>query len=471
MGVRTIALVGAAIGIVGATSGWILPGLASGSGGDPAEASDTTELPAEEWVVLPGPSLEDWTPASAKRQMAAPAAVDTGDYPLFAQARYHNAPVYSSLSLRWGRGMVRYGQIVRARWLGTSEGCDGGRWFELARGGYVCTTRGFRVRESSPAVPQDATPPVLKAPLPFRYARVVHNDALRLKHPMTADEIAALPTDFDAEHPPDGVVGRMEGDYFLALADPEQAADGTEYYRTVRGHYARVEDLKHVDPPQMRGAPLTDLRLPLAFVYGADEAPVYRITGAGRGRVRAGTAKKHARTEVLGEVELEGARHWQTRGGLALPSEHVRVARAIERPGDVEADERWVHVDLSEQTLVAYEGDTPVYATLISSGKEGYDTAPGFFRVRHKYVSITMSGDDEKEGYYEVEEVPWTHYYDANFALHGAYWHDDFGKVRSHGCTNIAPADARWLYEFTSPHVPTRWHGVRDDGTAILITP
>jgi hypothetical protein len=413
----------------------------------------------------------DWTPGSTRRNTVAPSTADADDYPLYAQARYHNAPVYSTLSLRWGRGMVRYGQVVRARWLGSREGCKDGRWFELARGGYVCTSRGFRVRESSPAVPQDATPPELQAPLPYRYARVINEAALRFEQPMTADEIAALPADFEPGRPPEGVEGRMVGDYFLALAEPERADDGTEYYRTVRGHYVRTEDLKPVEPPQMRGASLSGKRLPLAFVYGADQVPVYRISDGGQGRVRAGTAKKHARVEVLGEVELDGARHWQTQNGLALPSEHVRVARAIERPRDVGDDERWVHVDLSEQALVAYQGDTPVYATLISSGKEGYDTAPGLFRIRHKYVSITMSGDDEKEGRYEVEEVPWTHYYDANFALHGAYWHDDFGKVRSHGCTNIAPADARWLYEFTSPHVPRRWHGVRDDGTAVLITP
>ncbi len=56
-------------------------------------------------------------------------------------------------------------------------------------------------------------------------------------------------------------------------------------------------------------------------------------------------------------------------------------------------------------------------------------------------------------------------YYHHGYALHGAYWHDGFGRVRSHGCTNIAPADARWLYRWTTPTVPRGWHGRREEGS------
>ncbi|MBW2162731.1 MAG: L,D-transpeptidase [Deltaproteobacteria bacterium] len=73
----------------------------------------------------------------------------------------------------------------------------------------------------------------------------------------------------------------------------------------------------------------------------------------------------------------------------------------------------------------------------------------------------TMNATDPIDGFYEVEEVPWTLYYHGGYALHGAYWHTDFGKVRSHGCTNIAPVDARWLYYWSEPEVPAAWHAVR----------
>jgi lipoprotein-anchoring transpeptidase ErfK/SrfK len=126
---------------------------------------------------------------------------------------------------------------------------------------------------------------------------------------------------------------------------------------------------------------------------------------------------------------------------------------------------------LSEQTLVAYEAGRPVYATLVSSGKEGYETPRGLFRIRHKYLSVTMNGDDPIDGYYEVEEVPWTMYYWKSYAVHGAYWHNDFGKTRSHGCTNVPPVDARWLYYWTKPRVPENWHAVRRQrGTWVYFT-
>ncbi len=155
--------------------------------------------------------------------------------------------------------------------------------------------------------------------------------------------------------------------------------------------------------------------------------------------------------------------------GLAVEREHVRVARRAPEDERVESD-TFIHVDLDEQVLVAYENGDPVYATLVSSGKEGYDTPRGVFRIAKKFLSVTMSGEDPHDGPYEVEEVPWTMYYWESYALHGAYWHDDFGKVRSHGCTNLSPSDARWLFGWTSPELPAGWHGFNEHGTYVQFT-
>lgn len=154
----------------------------------------------------------------------------------------------------------------------------------------------------------------------------------------------------------------------------------------------------------------------------------------------------------------------------AVPLAHLRIARLRPRPASVGEGKKWIHVDLDEQVLVAYEGDTPVFATLVATGKEGYDTPTGLFRIRHKHITTTMRGDHPIDGVYDVAEVPWTMYYDRSYALHGAYWHDAFGAVRSHGCTNISPNDARFLFGWSTPSVPEHWHGVREDGTRVLLT-
>ncbi|MEO0812083.1 MAG: L,D-transpeptidase, partial [Myxococcota bacterium] len=145
--------------------------------------------------------------------------------------------------------------------------------------------------------------------------------------------------------------------------------------------------------------------------------------------------------------------------GVWVPAGQVRIAHKEARPAGVPSDAKWVHFNLRHQTMVAYEGDTPVYATLISSGKEGHDTPTGLFRTQRKYVSTTMRGRDPIEGTYHVEEVPWTLFYHGAYAVHGAYWHDTFGNVRSHGCTNLSVTDSRWLFHWEDYAVPDGWHG------------
>jgi hypothetical protein len=72
-----------------------------------------------------------------------------------------------------------------------------------------------------------------------------------------------------------------------------------------------------------------------------------------------------------------------------------------------------------------------------------------------------MSSDKGER--YSVADVPWTMFYDHDFALHTSYWHDGFGGVRSHGCVNLAPRDARALYQWSSPDVPPGWIAVYGD--------
>jgi lipoprotein-anchoring transpeptidase ErfK/SrfK len=100
-----------------------------------------------------------------------------------------------------------------------------------------------------------------------------------------------------------------------------------------------------------------------------------------------------------------------------------------------------------------------VRATLVSSGKAGYEPPRGLFRVNKKYAAKKMRGEDVADGSYDIDQVPYIMYYWASLALHGAYWHDDFGRVRSHGCTNLAPADARWLFRWAEPKLPPGWIG------------
>jgi lipoprotein-anchoring transpeptidase ErfK/SrfK len=145
----------------------------------------------------------------------------------------------------------------------------------------------------------------------------------------------------------------------------------------------------------------------------------------------------------------------------------------------VDAGERWIDVDLATQTLVAYEGRTPVFATVVSTGRGRHGSATatpvGTHRIWVKLLSSDMDNleDDAASRYYRIEDVPWVQYFSKGVGLHGAFWHRSFGRVRSHGCVNLAPLDAERLFYWTGPHLPAGWSAVHpaphDLGTIVRV--
>ncbi|MCX6047633.1 MAG: L,D-transpeptidase [Chloroflexi bacterium] len=105
----------------------------------------------------------------------------------------------------------------------------------------------------------------------------------------------------------------------------------------------------------------------------------------------------------------------------------------------------WVEVDISDQTLTAWQGDTPVLKTQVSTGKPGHETVIGTFYVRNKLRYEHMVGPD-----YDTPDVPWTMYFYAGYAIHGAYWHNNFGRPVSHGCVNMRVNEAEALFQWAS---------------------
>jgi len=109
------------------------------------------------------------------------------------------------------------------------------------------------------------------------------------------------------------------------------------------------------------------------------------------------------------------------------------------------SDERWIDVNLSTQTLTAYEGKKPVYTIVVSTGLPNTPTPVGQFRI---WVKLRYD-DMEGPGYY-LADVPYVMYFYRGYGLHGTYWHDNFGTPMSHGCVNLSSADAQWLFNWVS---------------------
>ena len=229
-----------------------------------------------------------------------------------------------------------------------------------------------------------------------------------------------------------------------------------------------------------------DTKLPLAFFRGR-ERPTFRKDASGE------FVPAEARFERLGHVPLSGeieqrerVRYfklrdqdlWVSSREAVVPEPQRRTpwgapvgqadTTGVAPPGRA----TWLEISILGGWLMAFEGTRPAYVTMISAGRGGTpqgdkdplataSTPTGRFPISGKFKTATMESSSSPIVH---GDVPWTQNFSGPHAIHSAYWHDDWGSLKSAGCVNVAPRDGKWLFEFTEPEVPEGWHGVRQVG-------
>ncbi|HJQ14058.1 MAG TPA: L,D-transpeptidase [Anaerolineales bacterium] len=151
---------------------------------------------------------------------------------------------------------------------------------------------------------------------------------------------------------------------------------------------------------------------------------------------------------------------------------------------DVDPNEKKIDANLDNQTLSCYEGNTEVYFCRISSGlgidlgtgqpSDKLATPVGNLLTHWKIMSLNMTAGTFQSGY-STPAVPWSTMISGDgVAIHGAFWHNAFGEKRSHGCINVTPEDAKWIFRWTTPYVPLTQSEMRvslpDHGTIVVST-
>ncbi|MGZ6316223.1 MAG: L,D-transpeptidase [Anaerolineales bacterium] len=117
------------------------------------------------------------------------------------------------------------------------------------------------------------------------------------------------------------------------------------------------------------------------------------------------------------------------------------------------------------QTLSCFDGSSEVYFCRVSTGYgEKYSTPVGDQAIAWKTFSIHMAANTGSDSGYDTMAVPWPVFFNTNAgaAIHGAFWHNDFGVRRSHGCVNVSPEDAKWIFRWTTPFLSldqSEWKG------------
>jgi hypothetical protein len=262
----------------------------------------------------------------------------------------------------------------------------------------------------------------------------------------------------------------LEPGFAVAILE-EVSAHGERWGKTKKGRWVAMRELRRAKPFLFHGTLLSNDALDVAWVSSEKAVDVFSSDKLDK---RAGSRPRFEQVRIYEDKPDKGGivrvspdgepAAWMRSRDLARPR---RSPPPPEVPVEGERElERWIDVDLASQTLVAYVGKRPVFATIVSTGKgppgSDFVTRPGTFRIWVKLFTTKMDNldDDEAERHYAIEDVPWVQFFDKAIGFHAAFWHRDFGRVHSHGCVNLAPLDARWLFAFTAPHLPLGWTAV-----------
>jgi hypothetical protein len=273
-------------------------------------------------------------------------------------------------------------------------------------------------------------------PLEYRYGRVVR-------------EVPVYRTLEDVRmKQPSGTHGG--GNYWVSERGLTKV-DGELYYQVAWGWGNRAWiAARHV----LFDAPLSHLRgVRLHYRAGEPLAMTYRSVhvrpkpGVINDESPVGILQPYDLVTVTSFREVNGAVWYQIGPDQWVHGHYLRALVPSPRPEDVGAGEKWVEVNLSQQVVIAHEGDQPVFVTLASTGRVGYETKKGLFRTWSVLRDGPMRWEESRHPY-NLANVPYIMYFNQGQGLHGAYWHDLFGGVRSAGCVNLSPHDAAWMFQW-----------------------
>lgn len=319
------------------------------------------------------------------------------------------------------------------------EGCSTGVWYETSDRLFICEGH-VQPSASPPGAKRDGlTGP--GARLPQRYAFVRFDGTRAYAHP----------SDY------------FRNDYSEALGKGygivitgEQVYEGVEFIRTRRYLWIERGSVHFVD-----GSPFTGEKLrhgePLDVAWVSPRPAKLHAIPNGRALQR---LDRHQ------AVRIESSRGgWSqlARGGWMRNADLAR-AGLVEPPEGVGPTDRWIDIDIDQQVLVAYEGRQPTFATLVSTGRNSKqsETPLGVFQIWAKLEYSDMDDIErtDVEKNYSIQDVPWVQFFKGSYGFHAAFWHNDFGRRRSHGCINLSPADARYLFQFSQPVLPPGWNAI-----------
>ncbi|MEZ4383686.1 MAG: L,D-transpeptidase [Nannocystaceae bacterium] len=392
--------------------------------------------------------------AAAKREPAEPAPAPR----LGAYISQRTTIAYAEPA--WGsdiRGRIDPGTPFWVESVVDAEGCEESTWAKVGLGGYACLRHAEETEEAPailPVVPEGEI-------LPFIYAKPKQDRKGNLE--------AIVPRYRSYRHlrQERGQVDALVANRQYAFVEKIRRPSVGHVYVDAEGQAVPGRDLELQKPTDFFGRDLGEEppAAGLTAAWAVSLPTALRDMPSTRRRSKEiGAIDYHEAFDVDPEpISGSGVRWYRIPGagkdGADAYAEEKQIrlwdpGPPMEGVGD---DEVWLDIDIKQQTLAVRRGQETLFVTLISSGTGKHPTPRGIFRIRNKLAVGKMENKPDDPDSYYVEAVPWVQYFYKRYALHATYWHRAVGRRRSHGCVNLAPRDAAYVFALTTPHLPEGW--------------
>ncbi len=389
------------------------------------------------------------------------------------------------------RGVIAKGRTFRVVNRAEGKGCGGDGWAEVEGAGYVCLEK---------TEVADVEPVPLPQLVPF-----VHPDPVEWTQYSTTGEYNKNPGDgirslvpfiygkrwrkwkaphyssVEAYEKGAASVGGLESGRKYSFVSAQETSKGTVLVRengaVVPADQVFLYPISKFHGRELATSPVGE-GLQVAWVYNYDGTPLRKEPNK-KGEVEK-VIPYHTALEVR---PVEGSSTWlEVPNGIGPGVSGyvdgvlgVRHWSDLTPPADIQSEQVWIDIDLDQQMLALMRGSQPQYITMISGGKDDTGTPRGIYRIQDKKIWGDMASREGAlpEDVYYVEKVPWILHIQGRYALHGAFWHWGFGNTASHGCVNLAPLDAQYLFGKVGPTLSDGWSAVYqnadDVGTTVRI--
>ncbi len=354
-------------------------------------------------------------------------------------------------------GYLHAGALVaRSEEPYSKEGCEGG-WYAVRPKGFVCAGDTATTDLSHPTLAAMAQTPKLEQTLPYTYARARKETPI---YERDADKDNAVKE-----------VGKLRPRSTLAIVGSWSALDPEGKMQrlglTTNGRFVRATDLEPSTGSEFRGVAVDGKNdLPLGFIVKRG----IRFWEVEKGEAdKLGKLDYHTILTLTGRFRTVGPlKYWATTDNKYVRHRDVTaVRRRNTYPDFAVADQKWIDVSIITGSAVFYEGRKPVFATLVSVGRDrlgdpqtSASTAQGTFDVVGKHITAAKLDPKSAEDYHETYDLPWAIELSSGQLIHGATWHDRFGIEHGKGNIQLSPADAARTWAWVEPDVPAGWHGV-----------